>query len=192
MPDPPAQPDHAAASLLDRLAAEPRRLGRTRLVAIDGPAGSGKTTLAAALRRMGRSRGHNTAVVHLDDMYDGWETDFDELATRVRGQILAPFERGDPGRWQRYDWHLGRFGAWQLLDPPQLLVLEGCGSGARVLAPYTSLLVWLEADPDTRIRRGVERDGEQVLPLWLAWMDHEETHFVANDTRQRADIHFWT
>jgi uridine kinase len=177
-----------AASVLDRLAGTPRRLGRTRLLAVDGPAGSGKTTLAAALDSEGRARGLATEVVHLDDMYNGWETDFDELATRVLDQLLMPLMRGETARWQRYDWHAGRFDGWEPVRPPDVLVLDGCGSGALPLAPHTSLLVWVEAPRDVRIGRGVARDGEQVLPHWLSWMEHEQAHFAANRTRQRADV----
>jgi hypothetical protein len=67
-------------------------------------------------------------------------------------------------------------------------VLEGCGSGARDYAAFTTLLVWVEADQEERIRRGVARDGEQVLPKWLAWMESEERHFAAHGTRDRADV----
>lgn len=187
--DQPAhQPGPPAASLLDRLAATPSRLGRTRLLAVDGPAGSGKTTLAAAFDTEGRARGLDIAVVHLDDMYNGWATDFDELATRVLQQLLMPLRRGETARWQRYDWDAVRFDGWEPVTPPDVLVLDGCGSGALPLAPSTSLLVWVEAPRDVRIARGVARDGEQVLTQWLAWMDHEQAHFATNDTRERADV----
>ncbi len=185
---PDDQPNPTAASLLDRLAATPFRLGHTRLLAIDGPAGSGKTTLAASLGREGRARSLGMAVVHLDDMYTGWETDFDELATRVLNQLLTPLLHGETARWQRYDWHAGRLDGWEPVTPPDVLVLDGCGSGALPLAPYASLLVWVEEARDVRIGRGVARDGEQVLPHWLAWMDHEQAHFAANRTRERADV----
>lgn len=180
------------ARILDRAAEAPAGVGRTSLVTVDGPAGSGKTTVAAALGREGRSRGLETSVFHLDDMYDGWRTDFDELATRVASQILAPLTTGDPARWQRYDWHAGRFDRWKTLAPPDLLVLEGCGSGARSTSASADVLVWVEAARDTRIERGVARDGAQVLPDWLAWMDREAAHYTAHETRERADFRIQT
>ncbi len=164
------------------------RCGSTRLLAIDGPAGSGKTTLAAAVSAALVARSVGSVVLHMDDLYDGW-TGLDEtLASRVEQQVLAPLATGEPARWQRYDWATRRFGAWETFEPPQVLVLEGCGSGARPLTAYTSLLVWLEADPDERLRRGLARDGEQVLPHWLAWTDLEATYFAADGTRARADL----
>ncbi len=160
---------------------------------MDGPAGSGKTTLAAAIDeeiRVGQRLA--TVVFHLDDMYGGWETEFDELASRVVGQILEPLSRRQPGRWQRYDWAAGRFDGWETLAPPDVLVLEGCGSGARQASALVNVLVWVEAEQDLRVARGVARDGEQVLPKWRAWMAHEATHFAAHETRTRADVSLQT
>ena len=55
-------------ALADRVLADPPRCGTIRLVCIDGPAGSGKTTLAAALAAAVRRRGRSVEVVHLDDL----------------------------------------------------------------------------------------------------------------------------
>ena len=43
------------------------------LLAIDGPAGAGKTTLAAQLEKEFSATG-SVRVVHLDDLYSGWTT----------------------------------------------------------------------------------------------------------------------
>jgi uridine kinase len=174
--------------MADALLASPPRLGTTHLAAVDGPAGSGKTTLAAALREELTRRGLRVDTMHMDDLYEGWTGLRPAVEERVLGQLLRPLSEGKAARWQQYDWEAGRFDRWHDLDPPAVLILEGCGSGARAYAPYTNLLVWVEADRDVRIARGVERDGEQVLPHWLAWMDLEDAHFAANETRARADV----
>ena len=167
-------------------------LSGSRLVCVDGPAGSGKTTFAAELSDSAGSAGCTVAVVHLDDLYEGWsglEAEYaDRLESRVLRQILVPLAAGEPARWQRYDWSAGQFDGWFDLHPPDLLVLEGCGSGARPYAAYITVLVWLEADRDTRIARGLERDGPDVLPYWMAWLETEAAYFARHDTRQRADL----
>ncbi|MGI8434259.1 MAG: 4-amino-4-deoxy-L-arabinose transferase, partial [Nocardioidaceae bacterium] len=89
---------------------------------------------------------------------------------------------------QRYDGEAGRFGGWQALPPPDVLVLEGCGSGALAYSSYRSLLIWVQASRELRLERGVQRDGRSVLPKWLLWMDLEAAHFATNDTRGNADI----
>jgi energy-coupling factor transporter ATP-binding protein EcfA2 len=164
--------------------AKPARLGRTRLVAIDGPAGSGKSTLAAVLQRMLP----HSCVVHMDDAYLGWETDFTEVHSRLRTQLIEPLAAGRGGRFQRYDWHLERLADWIDVPVPDVLLLEGVASGGRALDDVRSLLVWVEVPAVERVRRGVARDGPGVLAKWLAWMEHEDAEHRVQDTRARADL----
>src|SRR6202042_2836673 len=56
------------AELAARLAQTEPRLGRTRLIAVDGRSGSGKTWFAGRL-----ARPLDAPVIHLDDLYPGWD-----------------------------------------------------------------------------------------------------------------------
>ncbi len=176
------------AALVELLRSRPPRLGCTRLVCVDGPAGSGKTTLASGVEAALAGVGSRATTLHLDDMYDGWSGLRPELERRLFAQVLHPLSKGDVARWQRYDWHTERFDRWADLAPPEVLVLEGCGSGAEAYAPYRSLLVWVEAPVEVRLRRAVERDGAAVLSHWYAWMDAEARHYELNATRACADV----
>ncbi|MGH3507420.1 MAG: uridine kinase family protein [Nocardioidaceae bacterium] len=169
--------DHAEATL-----------DRAILLAVDGPAGSGKTSLAEALASRLTRSGRAVTMLHMDDLYEGWSGLDVTLEERVLDQVLRPLAAGVTGRWQAYDWEAGRFDEWHEVAPPDVLILEGCGSGAARYAPYTSLLVWLEADPATRIARGIARDGEEVRTDWLGWMELESSYFATNRTSQRADL----
>lgn len=177
-----------ADRVVDLLLERAPTLGAGRLLAVDGPAGSGKTTLAAAARAALADRGVSASTVHLDDLFEGWEGLRPELAERVEKQLLGPLSAGHGASWRRYDWAAGRFDGW--VDQPvvDVLVLEGCGSGAQAYAPYLTLLVWVEAAPATRLARGIARDGESVRPRWLAWMDLESAYFAEHRTRARADL----
>jgi uridine kinase len=166
--------------------------GIVRLICIDGPAGSGKTSLAAVVAGRATARGLDCSVIHMDDLYEGWEGLELGPERRVDTQLLAPLSQGTAARWQRYDWDAGRFGEWVDQRQVDVLVLEGCGAGATAYAAYRTVLVWVEAARDTRIARAIRRDGEQVLPRWLAWMDSEARHFAANATRAHADLAYST
>ncbi len=179
----------AAAVLAERAAAAPPRLGPVRLVCIDGPAGSGKTTLAAAVGRELVGRGLDAAVLHLDDLYDGWAGLEGSLWPRLAAQVLEPLRRGRPGRYQRYDWDAGGFDGWVDVPVPAVLVLEGCGSARRAAAPFVVLTVWVEAPPDLRLARGLARDGEAARAHWERWMADEAAHFAREGTAERADVH---
>lgn len=168
--------------------------GSSRLISIDGPAGSGKTTLGRQLLAQFGAAGGTATMLHMDDFFAGWSglDHARELETRVLDQVLRPLVRRRPTQWQRYDWQAGRLAEWHDLIPPEVLILEGCGSGALPYAPYVTVLVWVEARREIRLARGLRRDGDQVLPQWLRWMDSEARHFAANDTRGRADLRLCT
>ncbi|MGH8775634.1 MAG: uridine kinase family protein [Jiangellaceae bacterium] len=158
------------------------RARTTRVVSIDGPGGSGKSTLAARLAPL-----LGAPVVHMDDVYPGW----DGLAAAgplLRDWILQPLAAGRPVRYQRYDWSLEAYGDWLAVPTGDVLVVEGCGSGSRIVAQYLSLLLWVEASREVRFTRGIERDGEAYLPLWVRWAAQEDALFAAENTRERSDL----
>lgn len=180
--------DAAAVILADRVLAARPRLGPVRLAAIDGPAGSGKTTLAAALAAALAARGADVAVLHLDDLYDGWTGLEGSLWPRLAAQVLEPLRRGRAGRYQRYDWGVGRFDGWVDVPVPEVLVLEGCGAARQAAAPFVVLTAWVQAPADVRLARGLARDGEAARPHWERWMRDEAAHFARERTAERADV----
>ena len=171
-----------------RAAASRPRLGPVRLVSVDGPAGSGKTTLAEAVARGLVGRGVDAAVLHLDDLYAGWAGLEGSLWPRLSAQVLEPLRRGWPGRYQRYDWYAAAFDGWVDVPVPHALVLEGCGAARRAADPFVGLRVWVEAAADVRLERGLARDGEAMRPQWVRWMADEADHFARERTRERADL----
>jgi len=160
------------------------RLGTTRLVCVDGPAGSGKTTIAG---RLAGALGPGTAVVHLDDLYAGWT--LTGAVARLSAGVLRPVAEGRPGAHSRYDWAAGRFGPDPVPVPvPEVLIVEGCGSSPRALDPWTTLRIWVEAPRDLRTARGLARDGDHLAAHWATWQEREAEVFAAQDTRARADL----
>lgn len=175
------KPGAAATRVLQHALSRPTTLGSGRLVCLDGPAGSGKTTLAAAI--VERSRGH---VVHLDDLYPGWRG-LPEVTGLVR-LMLAALAAGRTGHYRRFDWEADAFAEWRQVPPGGLLVLEGVGSGCRAWSELTTTLAWVEAPRDVRRTRGLVRDGPDAAELWRKWAVEEDAVFARERTRTRADL----
>ena len=166
----------------DAAIARPATLGAGRLVCVDGPVGSGKTTLAAALRTLRPG----TPVVHLDDLYDGWDG-----LPRLGGQLealLRPLSRGAAGSYRRHDWATGTGAETVEVGPAPLLVLEGVGSGLRSHADLTTVLAWVWAPADLRLARGLERDGAALAERWRQWMRDEDDLLTRERVAERADL----
>lgn len=170
-----------AAEVVEHARRQPARLGSSRLVSIDGPAGSGKTTLADEVAQL-----TGALVVHMDDLYPGWDGLF-SVAPHVFG-LLEPLRRDDTGYYRRYDWELGEYLETHHVDPAPLLVLEGVGAGNRGWRDLASTLVWVETDAPTRLARGLARDGDGVRERWLRWMADEDRLFEQEGTRAAADL----
>ena len=179
---PPEAPTFAA--LADRLLADPPRLGGTRLVGIDGPAGSGKTTVAD---RLADALGPAAHVLHMDDLYAGWT--LTGAAARLAAGVLRPLAHHRAGAYHRYDWAARRFATTPTPVPAvQVLIVEGCGSCPRAYDPWTTLRIWVEAPPELRLSRGVARDGAELADHWRRWQVVEAAVFAAERTRERADL----
>lgn len=173
-----------AAAVLDLAQSRPATLGTGRLVCIDGPAGSGKTTLAADLQRLEPS----ATVLHTDDLLEGWEG-LAGLADTLE-RLLRALAADRPGRWRRWDWVTDGWAEWHEVAPGGLLVVEGVGSGAASYADLMTVLVWIEADPTLRLTRGILRDGEAMRDHWLRWREQEDRLYATDRTATRADLRF--
>lgn len=176
-----ATPSEVAITVLARAQALPATLGSGRLICVDGPAGSGKTTLAAAIGALA-----GAPVVHMDSLYDGWDG-LPHVVDQL-DDLLLPLSDDRAGHYLRYDWDLQEYVETVTVVPAPLLVLEGVGSGSRAHADLCTVLVWVEAPPDLRLARGIERDGQAVEQHWRQWMQDEAEHFAREETRSRADL----
>ncbi len=160
--------------------------GATKLITIDGPAGSGKTTLARHLaQELGRCE-----VIHMDDLYDGWTQDLaKELPQRITTSIIEPLQMGIEPRYLKYDWYQKAFTETICVPECNFLILEGVGSGHSTLRSHVALAIWIESAPQLLVERIVARDGEQLRDELAAWQIKEADYFAKHSVREAADLH---
>ena len=160
----------------------PPGAGRTRVIAIDGRSGSGKSTVAALLHaELG------APVVSLENLYGGWDG-LEHGVDLLVSEVLDPLAAGRTAHVPHYDWINAVWADPIELPPPELLIVEGVGAGARRAAGYVSVLVWLETADRTRRRRALDRDGGTYLPHWERWAAQEAAMLEREATRDRADV----
>jgi hypothetical protein len=156
--------------------------GRTRLIAVDGHAGAGKTTLA---RQLAAHLG-GAQTVHTDDLATheepfGW-------TARLAEQVVGPLGAGRPAVHEVYDWHERRFGQERSVAAAPCVLLEGVGAGRAAVRPHLALLLWLEVPRAEARLRGLRRDGPELARFWTGWTAAEDAHFAADPTRPYADL----
>ena len=112
------------------------------IIAIDGVAGAGKTTLANKIS----ADLDGTQIVHMDDLYSGWVEPFtQELSSRILNQILEPFSKSKLSKYNKYDWELKSFNGHKYILPTKYLILEGVGAAQQTwdyFAPTPEAREW--------------------------------------------------
>lgn len=142
---------------------------------IDGPSGSGKTTLAADIEKHWNSA-VKLQVVHMDDLYPGWDGLADGTGTAQK--MLTERSQGKDTHWRRYDWYAGSFSEWHSVDSLEPLLIEGCGSLFSGSENLSQVRIWLDAETQLRRERALSRTGENFEQHWTQW-DAQFENFVA-------------
>lgn len=175
------------ATLVERvraaLAAAPVRAGATKVVAIDGRSGAGKSTVSAAL-----AAALDAPIVDLEYLYPGWdglEAGVDVLVSSVLRPLAAGRTTVAVPRW---DYAADAWGEPLSLAVPGTVIVEGVGAGDRRATPFVSVLVWVELDDETRYARAIARDADVYRPHWERWAAQERALLARERTPERADV----
>jgi uridine kinase len=170
------------AALLD-LCSEKER----PIIAIDGPAGAGKTTLAHEIF-LALSPKMSVSVIHMDDLYNGWDNALGEDLTSVLQYLAAQHRNISAAEIRRYNWTTSSFGESETIEPADLLILEGVGSADKSLQDELAALIWIDIDPEIGVMRVIARDGYQVEDEMKKWLGTQQEYFSQHSTREKADF----
>lgn len=157
------------------------------VIAIDGVAGSGKTTLAQKLAQ----DLVDSQIIHMDDLYQGWDKPFSsDLILRVISQVLDPFSTLVESQYSKYNWKSNSFDTFHKLKPSKYLILEGVGAAQSVFHKYFYKIIWLEMDVDVGFERVLRRDGEQYREKMRKFLIDQAELFAKEATKNQADYIF--
>jgi uridine kinase len=167
----------------------------TILLAIDGPCGGGKSTLAEVLRVIYQETG--STLFHMDDFFlqphqrimerleePGGNVDRE----RFLREVLLEIKRGKPFVYNHYDCQKGTMKA-VFPSPARLMIIEGVYSLHPELRAFYDIKVFLDIDADRQLERLRERVQGDKLHLFVnEWIPMENRYFEAFQVRNTADL----
>ncbi len=154
----------------------------TRIVAIDGHGGAGKTSFA---EHVAHALG-GVSIVHTDD-FASWDNPV-EWWPRLIDELLRPIAAGEPARFKLSEWEPGQDRGWMEVEPPFDLVLEGVTASRDAFQRWLTYSIWLETPRELCIARGIARDGESARAQWEEWLAAEDNYMRRERPDSRADL----
>ena len=165
---------------------------RPVVIAIDGMAGSGKSTLTDLLcRRL------DAAVVHMDDFFlpqgfrtperlrkPGWNVCYE----RFMQEVLPYLHSRVPFAYRIYDAHRHRYNGTRLVPDKPFIIVEGAYAQHPKFGEPYDLRIFCEVSPSEQLRRIQERSPVQFDMFRAFWIPMENRYFDALGIRAQSDI----
>ena len=170
------------AALLDLCSSSPRPI-----IAIDGPAGAGKTTLAEHLSAA-LSLKYKCATIRMDDLYNGWSHPFDFHLADALETACASHRKSQKYSLSFFNWSSNEYGVPIEMAQSELLILEGVGSLQAPIRSYLSASIWIEIDAQAGVKRVLSRDGDGIALQMKDWLEQQDEHFRRNQSMSAADF----
>lgn len=164
------------------------------VVAIDGPCGSGKSSLAALLEQLFPSR-----VLHMDDYYlplqqrsPGWEQIpcGNMNLERFLQEALLPAAKREAIVCRPYSCQQGRLLEPRMLPKTPLTIVEGSYSHHPVLASHYALKIFLHCHRQEQLARLTRRESTRLDAYLQRWIPLEEAYYQAFDIVSCCDLAF--
>lgn len=160
-------------------------------VAIDGGAATGKTTLAAMLKKR-----YGAETVHMDDFFLRPEQRTEERFAEAGGNFdrerfleeVVPYIGKGAFSYRIFDCSRMCLNGTAQISDARLTVVEGSYSHHPSFADVFDLRVFLRVDEQERRARIVARNGEKSEMFFTRWIPLENRYFEAFGIEKKADI----
>lgn len=172
-----------------------RLLNRERraVVAIDGRAASGKSSLASALAVR-----YGGEVIHTDDFFLPFDMRSESRLSEPGGnihyerftdEVLNSLRRRDSFEYGVFDCKSGEIAKKTVCRNTGLVIVEGAYSLHPKFGKYYDLSIFMSAEYTTRLERIKKRDGEEKAKIFAyRWIPMEERYFETFGTERTADF----
>jgi uridine kinase len=157
------------------------------LLAIDGPAGAGKTTFAAKLEAELSEKG-TVRVIHMDDLYNGWDNALSNPLSEILDRISTAHIAGREFVIKIFNWHTMAFDREEKITPTDYLIIEGVGAAQQIVRETGATTYWLDIEPEIGLQRVLARDGEHIEVQMRQWQVDQDKHFARDETRENCEF----
>jgi uridine kinase len=157
------------------------------LLAIDGPAGAGKTTFAAQLEAE-LSLNASVRVIHMDDLYNGWDNALSNALSEILDRISTAHLAGREFVIKKFNWHTMQFDAEEKITPTDFLIIEGVGAAQQIVRETGATTYWLDIEPQIGLQRVLDRDGAHIEAQMRKWQVDQDKHFARDETRENCEF----
>ncbi|HDR8183964.1 TPA: uridine kinase [Bacillus thuringiensis] len=166
------------------------------IIGVDGCGGAGKSTLANKIK----SKFSTVTIVHMDDFYLPSSQIINEHPTnksigadfdwkRLLQEVLDPISNGIEGCYKRYDWETDSLAETHTVPAIGIVIIEGVYATRQELAEMYDLKIWVNCPRETRIKRGIARDGAAARDMWENnWMVAEDMYVESHKPHEFADF----
>ena len=157
------------------------------LYAIDGPAGAGKTTFAAKLEAELSVNG-SVRVIHMDDLYNGWDNALSNPLAEILDRISTAHIAGREFVIKVFNWHTMAFDREERITPTDYLIIEGVGAAQQIVRETGATTYWLDIEPEIGLQRVLDRDGAHIEAQMRQWQVDQDKHFARDETRENCEF----
>ena len=157
------------------------------LYAIDGPAGAGKTTFAAKLEAELSVNG-SVRVIHMDDLYNGWDNALSNPLAEILDRISTAHIAGRESVIKIFNWHTMAFDREERITPTDYLIIEGVGAAQQIVRETGATTYWLDIEPEIGLQRVLDRNGAHIEAQMRQWQVDQDKHFARDETRENCEF----
>ena len=164
-----------------------------KIIAIDGRAAAGKTTIATLLSQVLKAD-----VIRMDDFFLPAELRTEERFAQSGGNIhyerfcseVLPYLKKNEGfSYRRFDCGTMDYGESRVIQSGSWRIVEGSYSCHPAFGEYMDCRVFCEINADEQMDRIEKRNGRKMAEVFSTqWIPLEEAYFKAEHIKEQADL----